>query len=122
MNTVTISGRLVYEPEAKKSPNDVIYLPLRIAVDRNDKNKTTDFFSCKAWNKTAEFIGKYFHKGDGIEILGKLHVDSYEKADGTKVSEVYINISEVGFPVSTKKKDGEAKKTEEMTEDLPFEI
>lgn len=122
MNTINISGRLVYEPEVKTTPNDVTYLSSRIAVNRNDKNKTTDFFSFKAWNKTAEFIGKYFHKGDGIEITGKLHTDSYEKSDGTKVSEVYINVTEVGFPISPSKKEGEAPRTETKTESLPFEI
>ena len=122
MNIVSISGRLVYEPEIKKTANEALYLPLRIAVDRHDKNKTTDFFSCKAWNKTAEFIGKYFHKGDGIELTGKLQVDSYEKADGTKVSEVYINISEVGFPISPSKKEAEAPKAEDKNSNLPFEI
>lgn len=122
MNAVNMSGRLVYEPEIKRTPNDVIYLPLRIAVDRNDKNKTTDFFSCKAWNKTAEFISKYFHKGDGIEIMGRLQTDSYEKSDGTKVSDVYINISEVGFPISTKKRDSESPRSEVKAENLPFEI
>ena len=121
MNNISISGRLVYEPEVKKTANEVIYLPMRIAVGRNDKNKTTDFFSCKAWNKTAEFIDRYFHKGDGIEITGKLQTDSYEKSDGSKVSEVYINISEVNFPLSSSKKE-EAPRAEVKSESLPFEI
>lgn len=122
MNTVIISGRLVYEPEVKKTDSEVIYLSSRIAVDRHDKKKTTDFFSFKAWNKTAEFIGKYFEKGDGIEIMGKLHTDSYEKSDGTKVNEVYINVSEVGFPLSSSRKDPEGTKTEVKADNLPFEI
>ena len=120
MNSINISGRLVYGPELKKTSNDKIYLPMRIAVSRNDANKTSDFFSCKAWNKTAEFIGKYFHKGDGIEITGELRTDSYEKQDGTKVTETYIFIEKVNFPLSKK---AEAPRAEEpKTESLPFEI
>ncbi len=122
MNVIAISGRLVYEPEVKKTANEVVYLPLRIAVDRHDKNKTTDFFSCKAWNKTADFIGKYFHKGDAIEIMGKLQTDSYEKSDGTKVTEVYINVSEVSFPLSSTKKEPAEAKEEIKADNLPFEI
>lgn len=122
MNNVSIIGRLVYEPELKTTQSGTGYLPLRIAVDRHDKNKSTDFFSAKAWNKTAEFISKYFHKGDPIEITGKLQTDSYEKQDGTKVTEVFIYVSEVGFTMT--KKEG---KTEELIKadppkDLPFEI
>ena len=89
MNSVNLVGRMVYEPELKTTQSGTNYLPLRLAVSRNDKDKTTDFFSAKAWGKTAEFISKYFHKGDPIAVTGKLQVDSYEKQDGTKVSEVY---------------------------------
>ena len=124
MNSINISGRLVYEPEVKTTQSGVTYLSTRIAVNRNDKNKTTDFFSVKAWNKTAEFIGKYFHKGDGIEICGKLFNDSYEKSDGTKVTEVYINVTEVNFVLSSKKEEApRAEARPEPTgEGLPFEI
>ena len=45
MNSINISGRLVYEPEVKTTQSGVTYLSTRIAVNRNDKNKTTDFFS-----------------------------------------------------------------------------
>lgn len=123
MNNVNIIGRLVYEPELKTTQSGVTYLPMRIAVDRHDKNKTTDFFSVKSWNKTAEFVSKYFHKGDPIEITGKLLTDSYEKQDGSKVTEVYINASEVGFTMTQKTgKTDAATMPEPKAESLPFEI
>ena len=89
MNTVAISGRLVYEPEVRLTTSGASYLSTRIAVNRNDKNKTSDFFNVKAWNSTAKFIGQYFHKGDPIEIRGRLETSYMEKQDGTKSTETY---------------------------------
>ena len=97
MNQVNVTGRLVYEPELKSTQSGTSVLSTRIAVSRNDKDKTTDFFSLKAWKSSAEFISKYFHKGDPIEVSGRLQTESYEKQDGTKVNEVVIVAYEVGF-------------------------
>lgn len=102
MNQVNVTGRLVYEPELKTTQSGTSVLSTRIAVSRNDKDKTTDFFNIKAWKGTAEFISKYFHKGDPVEITGKLQTESYEKQDGTKVSDVYILVGEVGFVLPRK--------------------
>ena len=135
MNNVSISGRLVYEPKLLENENYKI-LPMRLAVSRNDKKRTTDFITAKAWGSAAEFIAKYFHKGEPIELTGRLQVDNYERADGTKVYETYVFVLECGFVLS--KKDGtpaEEPKAEEPAEepaepqgepvkagDLPFEI
>ena len=121
MNTVSISGRLVYEPEIRVLSNGKKKLPIRLAVSRNDKNKTTDFFSLQAWDNTAEFIAKYFHKGDPIEVMGRLRTDSFEKQDGTKVTETYVQIQEVNFVLS-KRTDAERAPTAPPSGGLPFEI
>ena len=49
MNQVSLVGRLVYEPELKQTNNGKNYLSTRIAVSRNDKNRTTDFINIRAW-------------------------------------------------------------------------
>ena len=112
MNTVVISGRLVYEPEIRLTSNQTPFLSTRIAVNRNDKGKTTDFFNLKAWNSTAQFIQKYFHKGDPIEIRGRLETSYYEKNDGTKTTETYILADEVGFCLKPQERPTEPTKTE----------
>ena len=122
MNNVSIVGRMVYEPELKQTASGTNYLPMRIAVSRNDKDKNTDFFSAKAWGKTAEFVSKYFHKGDPIAVIGKLQTDSYEKQDGTKVSEVFIFVTEVCFVEQKAGKAEQAPKEPPRNENLPFEI
>ena len=126
MNTTIISGRLVYEPEIKTVGTDKKKLPMRIAVSRNDKNKTVDFINAQAWGSTAEFITRYFHKGDPIEIAGKLQTDTYEKKDGTKVTDTYIFVTECGFVLKKPEPSEAPKQPEEpKAEDvgpLPFEI
>lgn len=134
MNTVVISGRLVYEPEIRPTTSGASFMSTRIAVNRNDKNRTTDFFNLKAWNSTAKFIKEYFHKGDPIEIRGRLETSSYEKNDGTKTTETYILAEEVSFCLKpqerptepTKKETFEAPVTPDEVEEaigsLPFDL
>lgn len=119
MNTILLVGRIVYEPELKQSKNGNFYLTTKIAVDRHDKDKNTDFISCRAWGKTAEFIDKYFHKGDPIEVSGRLQSESYEK-DGQKVEGMIVVISEVGF---VPRSAGKAEPKKESDDGgLPFEV
>lgn len=123
MNVVAITGRLVYEPEPKMTEGGYTLLYTRIAVSRNDKNKTTDFFNIKAWNSTAKFIGQYFHKGDPIEIKGKLQTMDREK-DGVKSTDTFINVEEVSFVLRTNDRpvSDQAPTEDDPTEGLPFEV
>lgn len=97
MNTVVISGRFVYEPELRQTNNGTSYISTRIAVSRNDKNRTTDFFNIKIWNNTAKFVSQYFHKGDPIEIRGRLETSERTDSEGRKSTEVYILVDETSF-------------------------
>ena len=102
MKTVILSGRFVYGPDVRTTSNGNAFISTRIAVSRNDKDKTTDFFNIKAWNKTAQFIGQYFHKGDPIEIRGRLETSHREDSNGNKSTEVYVLVDEVSFTLSKK--------------------
>jgi single-strand DNA-binding protein len=87
-------GRITKDLEIKQTPNGAAVLSFSVAVDRYSKNeeKAVDFISCVAWNKTAEFIGKYFGKGRMIAITGNLHTRNYEDKSGVKhyVTEVWV--------------------------------
>ena len=113
MNNLSIIGRLVYEPEIKFTNNQTPLIRTRIAVDRHDRNKTTDFFSVLIWDKKAEFVKTYFKKGDPIEITGKLQTQNYTKSDGTNVNEVIIYATEVGFCMTRNADNADARQTRE---------
>lgn len=84
MNIVIEQGRLTKDPEVAYTKSETARATFTIAVDRVGKEKQTDFIPCVAWGKTAETIGKYFHKGKPIIISGSLKSGSYERKDGTK--------------------------------------
>jgi single-strand DNA-binding protein len=94
MNRVIFMGRLTTDPELKMTPNAVPVCAFNLAIDRNyqkDGEKQTDFPSCVAWRQTAEFICKYFKKGQKIALEGSYQTRTYEK-DGQKryISEVCV--------------------------------
>lgn len=86
MNECVFKGRLVSDPELRQTPSNISVTRFTIAVDKYAKageEKQADFIRCNAWRSTAEFIGKYFRKGQEILIRGELHNNDFEK-DGIK--------------------------------------
>ena len=91
---------------------------MSIAVDRYAKageHRTADFIPCTAWGKTAEFIGKYFVKGQEILAEGRIQTGSYEK-DGRKIYTTDVVIDRVEFCGKAVAKNA----TTTSQEDLPF--
>lgn len=83
MNIVILKGRLTKAPEIKTTTNDTKVCTFSIAVNRRfSKENEADFINCTAWRQTAEFIHKYFIKGQEICINGSLQVRKWEDKDG----------------------------------------
>lgn len=85
MNNICITGRLTSAPEIKKTTSGVSVCSVSVAVDRDYKvngEKATDFIPCIFWRGTAEFVGKYFNKGDMIAVVGSLESRKYKDKDG----------------------------------------
>lgn len=93
MNSVNLMGRLCGDIELKTTQNGSICTNFSLAVDRYaNGNKTTDFIRCVAWGKTAENIGKFFHKGDMLAVSGSIKTGSYTDRNGAKhyTTNVYV--------------------------------
>lgn len=84
MNTCILTGRLTAVPELKQTPGGKYVSGFDIAVKRPHTSDVTDFINIVAWNKTAEFITKYFKKGQMIAIRGHLTIRNYEDKNGNK--------------------------------------
>lgn len=98
LNNVSIMGRLVSDPELKKTQNDVSVTSFTIAVERSgSKDKETDFIDIVAWRSTADFICKYFNKGKMIAIEGAIRTRTYEDKNGNKRKSVEIFADQVHF-------------------------
>lgn len=110
MNKLILIGRLTRDSEVRYSANNMVILRNTIAVDRRfkqDGQPTADFIPITAFNKTAEFIEKYFSKGSRIAIAGRIQTGSFEGADGNRVYTTDVVAEEVEF-VESKRNDGQA--------------
>ena len=103
MNKIILVGRLTRDPELRSMNNGSAVANFAVAVNRNFKNREgnydADFFNCVAYRNSAEFISKYFKKGNMILVEGRLQNRNYDAQDGTKryVTEVITeNVEFVG--------------------------
>lgn len=110
MNKVILIGRLVKDPEVKSTQSQISVCSFTLAVDRRSKNadgeRQSDFLSCVAWRQQAEFLGKYFHKGSRVGIIGSLQSRSYDDQTGKKVYVTEVVVDEIEFVES--KREGAA--------------
>ncbi len=79
MNNVSLIGRLTKDVEERRTQNGTPVASFTLAVDRRKKEDGADFINCIAWDKAAETIAKYVHKGDLFGVTGYIQTRSYEK-------------------------------------------
>ena len=97
MNAICLMGRLTGDPELKTTQSGVSVTSFSVAVDRayrsKDQERQTDFINCVAWRNTAEFISRYFRKGQRIALQGSLQSRKYTANDGSQrtVYEVVVD-------------------------------
>ena len=104
-NLVYLIGRLVSDPELKKSESTKDYATITVAVQRPFKNSEgiyeSDFIRCTLWNGLAQNTHEFCKKGDLVGIRGRLQVRSYEENEETKyITEVIVE--KVSFLTSKK--------------------
>ena len=121
INNAVLMGRLTANPELKTTPSDVSVTPFTIAVDRKygGQEKQTDFIDCVAWRQTAEFICRYFRKGDLIAVEGELQTRNYEDKNGNKRKAVEVVVNNVSFCGSKTSREAppENAEFEDVTDD-----
>ena len=124
LNNFSCMGRFTHAPELKTTPNGNNVVKFSLAVGRSkttaDSEKTADFIDCVAWNKTAEFIVKYFKKGEPIIIDGKLETRQYEDKQGIKRKIYEVVVREVNFCAFKKSDEQNLNLIEDLDGDLPF--
>lgn len=79
MNNVSLIGRLTKDVEERRTQNGTPVASFTLAVDRRKKEDGADFINCIAWDKAAETIAKYVHKGDLFGVTGYIQTRNYEK-------------------------------------------
>lgn len=126
LNIITIGGRLTKDPELRYTQSEKAVATFTLAVDRDfvttGEQREADFFSCVAWGKTAEFVSKYFRKGETMYASGRLQNRSWEK-DGQKHTVAEVIVSNAYFG-GGKKSEAAAKtafaELKDDEDEIPF--
>jgi len=110
MNHIVIMGRLTRDPERRQTPNGIPVTSFSLAVDRgftpkDGGEKQTDFIDVVAWRNTAEFVSKYFVKGQMAAVAGRLQIRDWTDKDGNKRRSAEVVAENVYFTESKKSRD-----------------
>lgn len=101
LNRAIIMGRLTANPELRQTQGGVSVLSFTVAVDNRFTNqngtRTANFIHCVAWRHTAEFVSKYFVKGQMIAVDGSLQSRSYVDKSGNNKSVLELVVENVSF-------------------------
>ena len=129
LNKVVIQGRLTGDPELRTTQNGTSVTPFTVAVQADyakaGEEKATFWIDVVAWRSTAEFVNKYFGKGDMIIVDGSLATRNYEDKQGNKRKAVEVMAANVYFCEGKKERPSEPVEPNEFEDTsaetpLPF--
>ena len=125
VNKMILQGRLTAHPELRQTQSGISFIEFTVAwSEKYNEIETKCFLRCKAWRSTAEFISKYFIKGQEIAVEGKIVTEEWEK-DGQKQSRTICDIDKVHFCGSKTSNISSTPTTDNSflsEEELPFEL
>lgn len=132
LNVAVLMGRLVADPELRRTANDVSVTTITLAVDRSYQkqgaDRLCDFIDVVAWRSTADFVCKYFRKGHLVAVQGSIQTRSYTDKDGNKRKAFEVVADNVHFAERKKSADQQPKASAPpddfppgtSNDDLPF--
>ena len=111
MNRIILMGRMVKRPELRQTQTGTPVTSFTLAVDRrfirDGEERKTDFFDCVAWKGSAEFICRYFDKGQMCLAEGRLQNRDWTDKDGNKRRTAEVVVDSVYFTGSKAEKDSD---------------
>lgn len=128
LNNIILQGRLTRDPEMQATANGVSRATFALACEQDYKNpngeRDTDFFEVVAWRNTADFVQRYFSKGQMVVVRGRLQTQQWTAQDGSKRKTVQIVAENVYF-CGTNNASGQATEQPAAVEEqnpMPVEI
>jgi single-strand DNA-binding protein len=125
LNSFVGIGNLTREPEIRYTNNNLKVAQITIAINRKEE---VDYIDCVAFDKKADIIEQYLHKGNKVAVEGRVQTNMYEK-DGKKIKTMNILINNIEFLNTNNKvveEEGIKKEIENgeqeaiYTDELPF--
>jgi single-strand DNA-binding protein len=123
LNSAILMGRLTNSPELKTTQSGIYVTSFTLAVDRGyGDEKQTDFINIVAWRKTAEFVSKWFKKGQLVAIEGSIQTRKYQDKDGNNRTAFEVVANNVHFAESKKVESNEPEPFtfDVDSDDVPF--
>ena len=113
LNHIVLMGRLTRDPELRRTQAGTAVASFTLAVDRDFTSrdggeKQTDFIDIVAWRNTAEFVSKYFSKGQMAAVSGRLQIRDWTDKDGGKRRSAEVIADSVYFADSKKTREESA--------------
>ena len=110
MNQVVLMGRLTRDPELRHTGTGTAVASFTLAVDRgyasrDSGERQTDFIDIVAWRNTAEFVSKYFVKGQMAAVMGRLQIRDWTDKDGNKRRSAEVVADNIYFTESKKSRE-----------------
>jgi single-strand DNA-binding protein len=110
LNHIVLMGRLTRDPELRHTQQGTSVASFSLAVERdfssNGGQKQTDYIDIVAWRSTADFVSKYFTKGQLVAVSGRLQIRDWTDRDGGKRRSAEVVADNVYFAESKRNRDG----------------
>ena len=112
-NKVILIGNMTADPELKQTASGLSVCSFSIAVNRRfakpeQGQQNVDFINVVAWRQNAEFVCRYFKKGNPILICGQLQTRTWSDNQGQKRYATEVQVDEVSFVASAGQTNGAA--------------
>ena len=120
LNIITIQGRLTADPELRSTQAGKKVASFSLAVDRDFQKGETDFITCVAWEKKAEFVDKNFSKGQMALVTGRLQIRQWTGKEGGKRNAAEVVANEIHFCGPKAKVQESQAEDKDWPEELPF--
>lgn len=120
INRVFLIGRLTRDPELRYTQSGKAVANFTLAVDRNTKEKQTDFIPVVVWENTAEACNTYLGKGSLVLVEGSMQISNYEAKDGIKRYKTEVIARNVKFLDKRKESEEQAPVHDDGLEEVPF--
>lgn len=120
LNHITIMGRVVRKPELRYTSNNTATTTVTLACDRDfvaqGQQRATDFVDCVIWRQGAEFVNKYFDKGDLMVATGRLQFREWEDREGNKRRNAEVLVEHVYFGTNKRESGNGEDRTQRHNE------
>ena len=105
-NKVILIGNMTADPELKQTTGGISVCSFSIAVNRRfarnaeQGQQTVDFINIVSWRQNAEFVSRYFKKGNPILVCGQLQTRTWTDPAGQKRYATEVVADEISFVTS----------------------